>query len=77
MTELADPFMMSLAAASKHVRVLERASLINRTVTGRVHMCRLNPAPLAEANEWICFYERFWEMKASELQELFGSPKGA
>ncbi|MDR6225999.1 DNA-binding transcriptional ArsR family regulator [Desmospora profundinema] len=59
-TELAAPFQMSLAAASKHIKVLERAGLLLRSVRGRRHICRLNPQSLADAHEWIRFYERFW-----------------
>ena len=57
---LAEPFAMSLAAASKHIKVLEGAGLIRREVHGRVHICRLDPGPLAGAHEWLNFYERFW-----------------
>ena len=46
-SELAEPFSMSLAAASKHVKTLERAGLVRRTVQGRTHFCRLDPKPLA------------------------------
>jgi DNA-binding transcriptional ArsR family regulator len=53
--ELAKPFRMSLAAASKHVKVLERAGLVRRTVRGRTHHCRLEAARLAEAQRWIAF----------------------
>src|SRR5579863_9856085 len=58
--ELAAPFTMSFAAASKHVKVLESAQLVRRRVEGRSHICRLEPAPLAAANGWLRFYERFW-----------------
>src|SRR5271166_6483595 len=58
--ELAAPFRMSLAAASKHVKTLERAGLVRRTVKGRTHICALEPAPLAEADEWMRFYRQFW-----------------
>ena len=58
--QLAEPFSMSLEAASKHIRVLERAGLVRRTVEGRRHICRLSPAPLASAYSWLRFYERFW-----------------
>ena len=58
--ELAAPFRMTFAAASKHVKVLERARLLRRRVEGRSHFCRLEPAPLAAANGWLRFYERFW-----------------
>jgi RNA polymerase primary sigma factor len=52
-SELAQPLTMSLAAASKHVQVLERAGLLRRTVDGRRHVCSLEPAPLASAAEWL------------------------
>ena len=64
---LAAPYRMSLAAASKHVKVLESAGLINRTVAGRTHICRLAPAPLAQAREWLDFYERFWTTRLDAL----------
>ena len=68
--ELAAPFDMSLAAASKHVKVLERAGLVRRAVRGRTHVCRLDPAPLAAADEWLRFYERFWNQKLDALDAL-------
>jgi DNA-binding transcriptional ArsR family regulator len=68
--ELAAPADMSLAAASKHVQVLERAGLVARTVEGRRHVCRLDPAPLASASAWLQFHERFWEERLDELQTL-------
>ncbi len=58
--QLAEPFAMSFAAASKHVRVLEGAGLIRRRVEGRRHFCRLQADPLAEADEWLRFYEGLW-----------------
>lgn len=67
-TELADPFDMSLAAASKHIKVLERASLIQRTIEGRTHTCRLNADALAAANRWIAYYERFWTDRLDALE---------
>jgi len=60
---------MSLAAASKHVKVLERAGLVRRTVHGRRHLCRLEPGPLASA--WLRFYDRHWEDRLDALEELF------
>ncbi|WP_233171532.1 metalloregulator ArsR/SmtB family transcription factor [Dyella sp. ASV21] len=68
--ELAAPFDMSLAAASKHVKVLERAGLVRRMVKGRTHVCRLEPAPLAAADEWLRFYEQFWNQKLDALDAL-------
>jgi len=67
--ELAEPFAISLAAASKHIKALENAGLIRREVHGRTHLCRLDPGPLASAQEWLSFYERFW---ASHLDALEG-----
>jgi DNA-binding transcriptional ArsR family regulator len=69
-SELASPFAMSLAAASKHIRVLEGAGLIRREVRGRMHLCRLDPAPLASAHEWLGFYERFWNSRLDMLEQL-------
>jgi DNA-binding transcriptional ArsR family regulator len=69
-SELAEPFAMSLAAASKHIRVLEHAGLIRREVRGRTHLCRLDPGPLASAYEWLSFYERFWGNSLDELERL-------
>jgi DNA-binding transcriptional ArsR family regulator len=65
--ELAAPHRMSFAAASKHVRVLERAGLVRRKVEGRAHVCRIEPAPLAEAEAWLRFYESFWSRKLDAL----------
>jgi DNA-binding transcriptional ArsR family regulator len=69
-SELAQPFAMSLAAASKHIKVLEGAGLIRREVRGRMHFCRLDPGPLASAHEWLGFYERFWNSRLDLLEQL-------
>ena len=69
-SELAAPFAMSLAAASKHIKALERAGLIRREVKGRTHFCRLEPGPLASAHEWLGFYERFWTSRLDVLERL-------
>ena len=68
--ELAQPFAISLAAASKHIRALEQAGLIRREVRGRTHMCRIDPGPLANAHEWLSFYERFWTGRLDQLDRL-------
>jgi len=68
--ELAAPHAMSLAAASKHIKALEGAGLIRREVKGRTHLCRLEPGPLASANEWLGFYERFWTDRLGVLDRL-------
>lgn len=57
---LAEPFKMSLAAISKHIKILEKANLLSRKKTGRIHECSLNPAALRSAEECIQFYTKFW-----------------
>jgi DNA-binding transcriptional ArsR family regulator len=74
-SELAEPFSMSLAAASKHVKTLEAAGLVRRTVQGRTHFCRLDPKPLAGAHEWLRFYERFWGERLDALEALLRHPE--
>jgi DNA-binding transcriptional ArsR family regulator len=69
-SELAKPFAISLAAASKHIKVLENAGMIRREVRGRTHLCRLDPGPLASAHEWLGFYERFWTDRLDALEQL-------
>jgi DNA-binding transcriptional ArsR family regulator len=73
--ELAAPHRMSLAAASKHVRTLERAGLVKRTVRGRVHYCRIDPRPLARADDWLRGYERLWDVRIERLAELLRHPE--
>jgi DNA-binding transcriptional ArsR family regulator len=68
--ELAEPLTMSLAAASKHIHVLERAGLVRRTVVGRRHVCRLDGGPLVTASAWINFYERHWHERLDALQAM-------
>jgi DNA-binding transcriptional ArsR family regulator len=68
--ELARPFSISLAAASKHIKALEGAGLIRREVRGRTHVCRLAPGPLASAHAWLTFYERFWTERLDTLERL-------
>ena len=68
--QLAEPFAMSLAAASKHIKALENAGLVRREVRGRMHFCRLDPGPLASAHEWLSFYERFWTTRLDVLEQL-------
>ena len=68
--QLAEPFEISLAAASKHIKALEGAGLIRREVRGRTHVCRLDPGPLASANDWLSYYERFWTQSLDKLDAL-------
>jgi DNA-binding transcriptional ArsR family regulator len=68
--QLAEPFAISLAAASKHIKALENAGLIRREVRGRTHLCRLAPGPLASAHQWLSFYERLWTDRLDVLERL-------
>ncbi|WP_332740182.1 ArsR/SmtB family transcription factor [Hydrogenophaga sp.] len=68
--ELAAPFEMSLAAASKHIQVLERAGLVQRSITGRTHLCQLNAAPMHAGLEWMRHYEQFWQQRVDVLEAL-------
>jgi DNA-binding transcriptional ArsR family regulator len=68
-TELAQPFDMSLPAVSKHLKYLERAGLLVREVDGRVHHCRLRPDPLQQAALWMNRYRHFWEGQFEALAQ--------
>lgn len=68
--ELAKPHPISLAAASKHVKVLEQAGLIEREIRWRTHWCRLQPGPLARAHRELSFYEQFWSDRLDRLDQL-------
>jgi DNA-binding transcriptional ArsR family regulator len=72
-SQLAEPFSISLAAASKHIKALENAGLIHREVRGRTHVCRLAPGPLASAHEWLTYYEHFWTDRLDVLDQLLRS----
>lgn len=73
-TELAAPHRMSLAAASKHIQKLEQAGLVKRTVRGRVHYVRIDPRPLAAADDWLRGYENLWDTRIERLVELLRHP---
>jgi DNA-binding transcriptional ArsR family regulator len=68
-TELAEPFPMSLPAISKHLKVLENAGLITRTRTAQWRPCRLEATPLKHATDWLAEYRRFWEASFDRLDE--------
>ena len=68
--QLAKPFTISLAAASKHVKALESAGLLKREVSGRTHICRLEPTPLASAHEWLDHYQAYWTDRLDVLESL-------
>lgn len=75
--ELAAPFEMSFAGASKHLRVLEEAGLVARRVQGRTHLFRLEPAALAAAEAWLRFYERFWTENLDALEAMLAADDAA
>jgi DNA-binding transcriptional ArsR family regulator len=70
-SELAQPFAMSLPAVGKHLRVLERAGLVRRRIDGRVHRCSLSASPLHGADEWLKHYRQFWEQTLDGLSRHF------
>ena len=73
--ELAAPFEMSLPAVSKHLKVLEGAGLLIRRRDGRIHRCRLNPAPMKQAVDWIEAHRRFWETRFDSLTQYLDELK--
>jgi DNA-binding transcriptional ArsR family regulator len=70
-TDVAEPFDMSLAAVSKHVQMLERAGLVQRERRGREHTLTLNARPLRQVARWTSHYERFWNERLDRLEEFF------
>src|SRR4051812_27210132 len=73
--ELAEPFSMTLAGASKHVKVLEDAGLLSRRKAGRTHLITLNAEPLAEAEGWLRQWEKFWTGRLDRLEALIERDK--
>ena len=73
--ELAEPFAMSLAGASKHVKVLEQAGLVARKKVGRTHWCTLQAGPLAEAEKWLRQWEKFWNIRLDRLEAIIERDK--
>jgi DNA-binding transcriptional ArsR family regulator len=69
-SDLAEPFEMTLAAVSKHLRVLERANLISREIDGRYHRCHISPLPMLSANRWLQEYSAFWEGNLDSLSSF-------
>jgi DNA-binding transcriptional ArsR family regulator len=74
--DLAAPFQMTFANASKHLKTLENAGLIMRRIEGRTHMCRLNAAPLGGAVEWLRHYEAFWNERLDALERELKKDEG-
>lgn len=75
LSELARPLKMSFPAASKHVRVLERAKLVHRRVEGRQHICRADTQPIAEATSWLESYRAAWESRFAQLDAVLEEMK--
>jgi DNA-binding transcriptional ArsR family regulator len=75
--ELAAPHAMSFAGASKHVRTLERAGLVERRRQGRSQICRLKAAPLAEADAWLKQWEGFWSGRLDALERIIAEERKA
>lgn len=71
-TELAEPFAMSLPAVSKHLKVLERAGLIARGREAQWRPCRIEPRPLKDIDDWLEAYRRMWEMRLDRLDDYLG-----
>lgn len=72
--ELAAPFDISRPAISKHLRVLERAGLVDRQRDGRVSRCALDARPMQEAADWVDRYRVFWENQLEALARYFTEP---
>lgn len=74
--ELGEPFAMSFAGASKHVKVLENAGLVARRKVGRRQICTLKAKPLEEADRWLRQWEEFWMARLDRLEVLIEQDKG-
>ena len=74
-SDLAEPFDVSLPAISKHLRVLEQAGLLGRDIEGRTHRCRLDAKPMQEVAEWVDRYRRFWEAQFDALAKYLGETR--
>ena len=73
--ELGEPFRMTFAGASKHVKVLEDAGLVGRRKVGRTHLIRLEAKPLEEAERWLRQWEKFWTARLDRLEALIERDK--
>src|SRR5579859_7287440 len=69
-TRIARPYRMSLAAVSKHLKVLEAASLIARERRGSFQVISLNPSPMRKAQGWLAYYEKFWNQRLDALKQM-------
>jgi DNA-binding transcriptional ArsR family regulator len=74
-SDVAEPFSMTLTGFCKHVRVLERAGLIRRTRQGRENTLELTPEPLRDVAKWTLKYEQFWNARLDRLHDFFANEK--
>lgn len=74
-SDLAEPFPITLTGFCKHVRVLERAGLVRRTRRGRENTLELSPEPLREVARWVLNYEQFWNVRLDRLHDFFAAEK--
>jgi len=75
-SDLAEPFPITLTGFCKHVKVLERAGLVRRTRHGRENTLELSPEPLREVAKWVLNYEEFWSSRLDHLDEFFARERG-
>lgn len=76
-TELAEPFPISLNSVSKHIRILERAHLVRRRKCGREHILRFHPRPLQKAQQWIVRQQTYWAASLAALDEMLAAEDAA
>jgi DNA-binding transcriptional ArsR family regulator len=74
-TDLAEPFDMSMAAISKHLKVLEQAGLISRARAAQTRPCRIHPAPLKDVADWVENYREAWEQRLDRLHDYLHEMK--
>lgn len=74
-TELATPYAMSLPAISKHLKILERAGLVNKSKEGRIYRCTLDAAPLETIAEYLAYYKRFWGAQIDGLEAFLSDDR--
>ncbi len=75
LSDIAEPFDMSQTGVTRHVHVLKEAGLLTVEKRGRTRYCRLTPAPLQDASDWIADYEKFWANRLEDLASYLGEPE--
>ena len=74
--QIAKPYRVSLAAISKHLKVLEKANLIRRRKEGSFWLVRIHAAPMKKAERWLAYYEKFWNQQLDALEKLLEREEG-